>query len=72
MAVLPRRRDGAGKSYFVCDTMWGCGSATLLDYSSRRLMAAQGGASPAPTNIAQVCRRDSRIGGDSRRGPGAA
>jgi hypothetical protein len=35
VAVLPRRRDGAGKSYFVCNTMWGRGSATLLDYSSR-------------------------------------
>lgn len=23
VAVLLRCRDGAGKSYFVCDTMWG-------------------------------------------------
>jgi hypothetical protein len=28
-------RDGAEKSYFVCQTTWGCGPATLIDYSSR-------------------------------------
>jgi hypothetical protein len=33
--VLLRCRDGAEKSYFVCQTTWGCGPATLLDYSSR-------------------------------------
>lgn len=30
-----RCRDGAEKSYFVCQTTWGCGPATLIDYSSR-------------------------------------
>jgi len=33
--MLPRCRDGAEKSYFVCETMRGCCSAALLDYSSR-------------------------------------
>lgn len=33
--MLPRRRDGAEKSYFVCQTTWGCRPATLIDYSSR-------------------------------------
>jgi hypothetical protein len=28
-------RDGAEKSYFVCQTTRGCGPATLIDYSSR-------------------------------------
>lgn len=28
-------RDGAEKSYFVCQTTWGCGPATLIDYSAR-------------------------------------
>ncbi len=46
VAVLPRCRDGAGKSYFVCDTMRGCGSATLLDYSSRRFWRRRAGQAP--------------------------
>jgi len=28
-------RDGEEKSYFICQTTWGCGPATLIDYSSR-------------------------------------
>ena len=39
--MLPRCRDGAGESYFVCNTMRGCGSATLLDYSSRLNLPAR-------------------------------
>src|SRR5437879_9979359 len=35
VAVLPRCRDGAEKSYFVCQTTWGHGPTTLIDYSSR-------------------------------------
>jgi len=35
LAVPLSFRDGAEKSYFVCQTMWGCCPATLLDYSSR-------------------------------------
>jgi hypothetical protein len=34
-ACPTRCRDGAEKSYFVCQTTWGFGPATLIDYSSR-------------------------------------
>ena len=35
LAVPLKCRDGAGKSYFVCDTTRGSCSAALLNYSSR-------------------------------------
>jgi hypothetical protein len=50
--VLPSCRDGAERSYIVCETMRSCCSAALLDNSSR-------------LGVAGANRRSA---GDSRRG----